>query len=430
MNNDIYLNLAVDLYNNGTWDKETLIRRVTLYAKEKNIDMTAINAFLDRLTKVKEYTIEDKRKILSVIKLGEDELKYGDVVNTMADDMVEKFYNVEENSLGKDRIEKYYELATNTKAGIKQNEEEKKPVVPTIPEPKELTPKDIMIHGDVSLEDIMYGRYTPDDILGMTEKDSDEIFDKLVSSVDKNSFSLVVQNLKGNIGIDYTRKFVEEWSKAHSSEISSDIKEEPKNNGLHAPEPLEDTKEKIPTFHVPKPIIPEAPKVENVVVPPFAGFEHRKEETPVFHVPDSTDLDDEKEGPVVVPSFAELNMPETEEEYKKQEEKFTKPEKDSSVRKVNISPERLAKLKKSKAKVLNFAIKTAIMVAAFALINTPSAMILTVGYMYFANAIKNGEFNPKNSVGKAIKNSVEKVMYIGMTKKEREELEKEGGRTR
>lgn len=430
MNNDIYLNLAVDLYNNGTWDKETLIRRVTLYAREKNIDMAAINAFLDRLTKVKEYTIEDKRKILSVIKLGEDELKYGDVVNTMADDVVEKFYNVEENSLGKDRIEKYYELATNTKAGIKQSEEEKKHVVPTIPEPKELTPKDIMIHGDVSLEDIMYGRYTTDDILGMTEKDSDEIFDKLVSSVDKNSFSLVVQNLKGNIGIDYTRKFVEEWSKAHSSEISSGIKEEPKNNDLHTPEPLEDVKKEKPIFHIPKPIIPDAPKTESAVVPPFAGFEHKKEKTPVFHVPDSTDLEAEKEGPVVVPSFAEFNMPESEEEYKEQEEKITKPEKDSSVRKVNISPERLAKLKKTKAKVLNFAIKTAMMVAAFALINTPSAIILTGGYMYFANAIKNGEFNPKNSIGKAIKNSVEKVMYIGMTKKEREELEKEGGRAR
>ena len=113
MNNDMYLNLAIELYNNGTWDKETLIKKVTLYAQENNMDMTAINSFLNRLTNVKEYTIEDKRKILSAIKFGETELKYGDVVNSMSDEMIEKFYKSEEDSLGKDRIEKYYNIANN-----------------------------------------------------------------------------------------------------------------------------------------------------------------------------------------------------------------------------------------------------------------------------------------------------------------------------
>ena len=173
------------------------------------------------------------------------------------------------------------------------------------------------------------------------------------------------------------------------------------------------------------------PFFSRVIIPPFTELTPESEKVkPTFHTPDPIVTEPSMEERVVTPSFDKFNMPETEEEYKAQEKNITTPEKDSSVRKVSISPERLAKLKKTKAKVLNFAIKTAMMVAAFALINTPSAMILTAGYMYFANAIKNGEFNPSNPIGKAIKNSVEKVMYIGMTKKEREELEKEGGRTR
>lgn len=413
MNDDIYLNLAVDLYNNGTWDKETLIRKVTLYAQEKNMDMTAIKTFLDRLTKVREYTIEDKKKILSVIKLGESELKYGDVINSMSDEMVEKFFSSEEASLGHDTMQKYYETVNNTK---EENKEIiNKPVVNPTLEPKELTAKDIKINGNITLEDVMYGNYTADDLLGKTEKDSDTIFDSLVSNVDKNSFRLVVENLKGKLGLEYAKKFVEEWSEAHTSEISS-AKEETKSKGFHTPEPISEPSKES----------------SKVVVPPLAGFNpETTEEKKAFHAPDPIvpESSNEQER-VVVPSLAELNMPETEEEYKKIEKNVTTPEKDSSVRKINISPERLAKLKKTKNKVLNFSIKTIMLVAALNLLNPIAAIGLVGGYMYFAEEIRCGKFNPSNPIGKAIKSTVEKIMYIGMGKDKKEELEKEGGKTR
>lgn len=461
MNNDMYLNLAIELYNNGTWDKETLIKKVTLYAQENNMDMTAINSFLNRLTNVKEYTIDDKRKILSAIKLGETELKYGDVVNSMSDEMIEKFYKSEEDSLGKDRIEKYYNIANNNviKSG---KEEENHIVVPEVPtKSKELTPKDIKIVGNITLEDVIYGNYTPDDLFGITEKDSDEIFDKLVSSVDERSFNTVVANLRGKLGIPYAGKFIEEWRKAHSSSVLQKEQESEKkteNKGFHKPEPIEREKSNehektvVPTiiefnpepekeessmFHKPEPIEPEkSNEHENIIVPSFFKFnpELEKEESSAFHTPEpieqnNPEISKDKEK-VVVPSFAELNMPETEEEFKKIENVVTTPEKDSSVRKVNISPERLAKLKKTKNKVLNFSLKTIMLVAALNLLNPIAGIGLVGGYMYFASEIKCGNFNPTNPIGKAIKSTVEKIMYIGMGKDKKEEHEKEGGKTR
>ena len=414
MNDDIYLNLAVDLYNNGTWNKETLIRKVTLYAQEKNMDMTAIKAFLDRLTKVKEYTIEDKRKILSVIKLGESELKYGDVINSMSDEMVEKFFISEEASLGHDNLQKYYETVNNEKEENKKIVNE--PVVNPTPEPKELTPKDIKINGNVTLEDVMYGNYTADDLLGKTEKDSDYIFDSLVSNVDRNSFRLVVENLKGKLGLEYAKKFVEEWSKAHASEING-AKEETKSNILHSPEPISEPSKES----------------SKVVVPSFIGFdpETKEEEKPDFHVPEPIEPEESNEQErVVVPPLAEFNIPDTEEEYKEREKEVTTPEKDSSVRKVNISPERLAKLKKTKNKVLNFSLKTIMLIAALNLLNPIAGIGLTVSYLYFAEEIRCGKFNPSNPIGKAVKSTVEKIMYIGMGKNKKEEFEKEGGKTR
>ena len=415
MNDDIYLNLAADLYNNGTWDKDTLIRKVSLYAQEKKMDMTAIREFLDRLTKVREYTIEEKRRILSSIKLGESELKYGDVLNSMSDEMVDKFFKSEEASLGQDNIHKYYEAISNVKEENKKNIN--KPIVSPIPDPKELTPKDIKIVGNISLEDVMYGNYTADDLLGKTEKDADEIFSSLVTNVDKKSFRLVIENLKGKLGVVYTRKFVEEWSKTHSNEIVSE-NEETKSTTFHKPEPIEESNEL------------EKSGEERVVVPSLTNI---REEN-VFHKPepieDSSEPEKSSEERVVVPSFAELNMPETEEEYKEQEKNITTPEKDSSVRKVNISPERLAKLKKTKNKVLNFSLKTIMLIAALTLLNPISGIGLVGGYMYFASEIKCGKFNPTNSIGKAVKTAVEKIMYIGMGKNKNEELEKEGGKTK
>ena len=70
------------------------------------------------------------------------------------------------------------------------------------------------------------------------------------------------------------------------------------------------------------------------------------------------------------------------------------------------------------------------LVAALKLLNPIAGIGLVGGYMYFASEIKCGNFNPTNPIGKAIKSTVEKIMYIGMGKDKKEELEKEGGKTR
>lgn len=129
----------------------------------------------------------------------------------------------------------------------------------------------------------------------------------------------------------------------------------------------------------------------------------------------------------VVPSSVfeyeqEKDMPETEEEFKKQEEQVTNKEKDSAVRKVQLSPERLSKLKKTKDKVINYFLKGTVVVVALYCLGPIVGVGAIGGYCYFAEEIKAGTFNPTNPVGKAVKHVVEKVMYMGMNK----EVEKGG----
>jgi len=69
MTNDMYLSLAIELFEKGTWSKEVFIKRIILYAKEKNMNMADIDEIIDRLTKPKEYTIEEKRKFLSLVTI-------------------------------------------------------------------------------------------------------------------------------------------------------------------------------------------------------------------------------------------------------------------------------------------------------------------------------------------------------------------------
>lgn len=110
---DDYLNLAVELYEKGIWNEETFVKKVTLYGKEKNVEVGAINELINRVVKKKEYTIEDKRKFLSVLTLGDNKPKYGDVVTTFTDDMVEKFYELEVSSLDDKEVQKYFDLVNS-----------------------------------------------------------------------------------------------------------------------------------------------------------------------------------------------------------------------------------------------------------------------------------------------------------------------------
>ena len=114
-------------------------------------------------------------------------------------------------------------------------------------------------------------------------------------------------------------------------------------------------------------------------------------------------------------------MPETEEEFEEQAENITRPENESTVTRVNASPERIEKLRKGKGKVLNFFLKTGIVVASVLLLNPVYSIPMIGGYLYFASEIKNGRYNPTKPFGQAIKNTVEKIMYMGMSKEAKEE---------
>ena len=116
--------------------------------------------------------------------------------------------------------------------------------------------------------------------------------------------------------------------------------------------------------------------------------------------------------------------------------------KDSNVRKVEASEERIKKLKKSKSKAKSIALKSLIIVCGFAMLG-PEAGILGIGsYNVFAILIRQGKFNPKTKIGKSIKDAVIKIMSWGysdedkydllkdISKVEQERKEEKGGKTK
>ena len=116
--------------------------------------------------------------------------------------------------------------------------------------------------------------------------------------------------------------------------------------------------------------------------------------------------------------------------------------KDSNVRKVEASEERIKKLKKSKSKAKSIALKSLIIVCGFAMLG-PEAGILGIGsYNVFAILIRQGKFNPKTKIGKSIKDAVIKIMRLGysdedkydllkdISKAEQERKEEKGGKTK
>lgn len=96
--------------------------------------------------------------------------------------------------------------------------------------------------------------------------------------------------------------------------------------------------------------------------------------------------------------------------------------KDSNVRKVEASEERIKKLKKSKSKSKSIALKSLIIVCGFAMLG-PEAGILGIGsYNVFAILIRQGKFNPKTKIGKSIKDAVIKIMSWGYSDEDKHDL--------
>lgn len=137
-----------------------------------------------------------------------------------------------------------------------------------------------------------------------------------------------------------------------------------------------------------------------------------------------------------------IKFPNFEEEDYENVVKNINDAKDSNVRKVEASEERIKKLKKSKSKATSVALKSLIIVCGFAMLG-PEAGILGIGsYNVFAILIRQGKFNPKTKIGKSIKDAVIKIMSLGysyedkydllkdISKAEQERKEEKGGKTK
>lgn len=424
---DIYLNLAIELFEKGTWTKDVFIKRVTLYANEKGMDMNSINDMIDRVTKPKDFSVDEKRDILSKITIVGNELKYGDAARLMDDGDVVRFFEMEQNSLGIDKLTEL--LENNTKEIIEDNNiieevkpEEKKPskiiinkkdirvvkspskkedlvvdlntpvpaledetkvepVLNTIEEKKEPVldlssvfhvPEPIVeepkVLNNLSVEDIVNNKYSLGDLLGKTSDDLDKNLDELAKNIEEKDVVRVSKAFEDRIGVAYAKKFNERWNKVHT--------------------------------------------LDNLEEKPVSKEEEIIKDDSSFVIP-----------PISLEGFDE-DLPKSEEGFTREAEKMNKPEKDSKVKVVDVSKERLARLKTNKQRIINSFLKTGVLVLAYSFMNPYLAVGATLGYMYFADAIRSGDFKANNPVTKALKWSVEKVMYLGKDKEE------ERGKTR
>lgn len=431
MTEDMYLSLAIELFEKGTWSKEVFIKRITLYAKEKNMDMSVIDEIINRLTKPREYTIDEKRKFLSFVTIAGDELKYGDAALEMSDEMVEKFYEMEKESLDKDKFEALHNMnttnvlveTTNDVVVEEVKEDSVQEIIPEVFAQEEPAKEEVIVidnntklFGNKSIRDIIIGNYTASDILGNNDTEKEARFNYLVQNVKFEDLREVANSLINKMEPSYCLNFTIEWEKLHKEELNN-LEEviEVKNNS-----DVVENKEEVLE-------VQEEPKVEEVVSDSVEPVIEMKEEIKQPDVKEEiieevlTVQVDEEKPKLVIPklsfdSYGEDDLPVTEEEYVAQAENITKTEKDSTVRKVNISPERLAKLKKTKDRAINCSLKTAMVILAFKLAGPFIGVGAVASYMYFAEEIRCGTFNPKNPIGKAIKYTVEKVMNIGIKK--------------
>lgn len=407
---DIYLNLAIELFEKGTWTKDVFIKRVSLYANEKGMDMNSINDMIDRVTKPKEFSVDEKRNILSKITIVGDELKYGYAARLMDDADVVRFFEMEQSSLGMDKLTELLETNVNTNESLKKdiNEEIIEEVKPSkiVINKKDIrvvkssskkendvnesnnstdisndkkeekvinlsgafyTPEIVVeepkVLNNLSVEDIVNNNYTLADLLGKTSEDLEKNLEELTRNIDEKDFTKVSKALEDRIGVAYAKKFNERWNK------------------LHGVDNLNKEKEEV--------IVKD--DSEGFVIPPisFEGFDE--------------------------------DLPKTEDEFTRESEKMNKSEKDSKVKIIDVSKERLAKLKINKSRAINSFLKTSILVLAYSFMNPYLAVGGTIGYMYFADSIRNGDFKANNPVTKALKWSVEKIMYLGKSKEDKEE---------
>lgn len=460
MTEDMYLNLAIELFKKGTWSKDVFIKKVTLYAKDKNMDIKEIEELISKVTNKIEYTIDDKRSILSNIKISGDELKYGDVVNLMSNDDIERFFELEKDSLNNFDVE---------------NETTVEEIVPEFTQEVELIEEvkvidyNTELFGNKSINDIINGDYEPFDLLGNSDSEKEERFNSLIQNVKEEDLRSVASSLAQKMKPAYCFYFRYEWEKLHKNttelldtneekidskaeenletEIIEEVKTINNNTKLFGNKSINDV---IYGNYEPSDLLGDSDSEKeerfNLLIQNVKSEDLRsvaksliKKMNPTYclsftleweklHKEEANFVDSdeenqiiEEESTIVIPkisfeAYGEDDLPTNEEEYKEQAGKLSRTEKDSIVRKIEISPERLAKLKKTKNKAINCFLKTAMVILAFNFMNPILVGGTVLGYMYFAEEIKCGTFNPTNFVGKAIKYTVEKVMNIGIKK--------------
>lgn len=117
-----------------------------------------------------------------------------------------------------------------------------------------------------------------------------------------------------------------------------------------------------------------------------------------------------------------ININDFDEDTFKNIEKNMNDAKDSDVEIVDATEERKQKLKKNKFVKKSMFLKGAIVVTSFAMLGPEISVLGLIGYAAYANAIKEGRYNPKTKIGTSIKDTVLRIMTIGYTSKEREDL--------
>jgi len=398
MNDDMYLSLVAELYENGTWTKEIVRKKLKLYAEENNIDNSIIEDLIQRITMEKEYSLEEKKAFLSVIRLMDGkELKYGDVVDSMSDDTIERMYQFEVSSLSSDKIEELHDLAGFKSSQEKMNESVDE-VSAELKKEKYIAPANWYTPYEKTVP--WYEPLNAEEV-----KHNDEVVEKetVMKPVIENA-TISAKPAAVELDIPIITPIVDN--------ITTQKEQVDFEPGMPSIDPIvENVRIEEEPVTLEKTVIPSIS--EMVLEPnPEEGINVENEPIIIGDIFNSVDIPD---------------MAQTEEEFKEVEKNINSPEKDSTVRKVDASEERINKLKKGKGKVINYFVKTAIIVAGIALVDPISTGILTFGYLHFAKKIENGEFIPKNKFQELVKNTIEKIMYVGMNK---DVVEEERGKTR
>lgn len=372
MINDMYLNLVSDLYKSGAWDKATVIKKLTLYAKEKNDKdiIEWVNNFVNEIDPY--YSFEHKKMFLSLIKLSSDdsELKYGSALDGMSEDIINEIYNFEESNLSREQVQELHGMVSDMeKAALAETKED-----------KHEAPKNW--YKPLDWENDWYkplAQYEP------------------VEVVEEKVEEVPIIDDKSNNELD-----VDPYEFSFSDPVIPDVV-------IPDPIPIVVQEDVEPVTENVEPVIP--------VIEPVSASANDE-----IILDSDINMDDDS---IVIGNI--FGMPETEEEFQNIAENLNSPEIDSNVRVVEASPERINKLKMSKGKIKNFALKTALVVAALTITRLTVAVPLVFGYLAFSHQIQSGKFVPKNKFEKGVVATFEKLMYAGMSPSE---IEEERGKSR